>query len=64
MLSSCTDWSAINQNGDVPIYLQVDKNIGEGLIILLSSVNTLRFKSREIPTFSFYIDWFTQNYKD
>ena len=34
------------------------------MIVLLPSVNTLCFEVREIPTFSFYIDWFTQNYKD
>ena len=40
------------------------KNIGTGMLVLLPSVNTLGFKSRENPTFSFYIDWFTRNYKD
>ena len=44
--------------------MHIGKNIGKGTIVLLPSVNTLRFKSREIPTFSFYIDWFTRNYKD
>ena len=34
------------------------------MIVLLPSVNTLRFQSREIPTFIFYIDWFIVNYKD
>ena len=44
--------------------MHVDKNIGTGMLVLLPFVNTLHFKSRKIPTFSFYIDWFTQNYKD
>ena len=44
--------------------MQEGKNIGTGMLVLLSSVNTLRFKSREILSFSFYIDWFTRNYKD
>ena len=33
------------------------------MIVLLPSVNRLHFYRREIPTFSFYIDWFTRNYK-
>ena len=44
--------------------MHVGQNIGTGMLVLLPSVNTLRFKSQEIPTFSFYIDWFTRNYKD
>ena len=44
--------------------MHIGKNIGTGMLVLKPSVNMLRFKSREIPTFSFYIDWFTQNYKD
>ena len=44
--------------------MHVGKNIGAWILVLLPSVNTLRFKSREIPPFSFYVDWFTQNYKD
>ena len=46
------------------VYMNVGKNIGTGMLVLLPSVNRLGFKSREIPTFSFYIDWFTRNYKD
>ena len=43
--------------------MHVGKNIGTlGMLVLLLSVNTLRFQSREIPTFSFDID--TRNYKD
>ena len=45
-------------------YMHVGKNIGTGMLVLLPSVNTLCFQSREIPTFSFYIDWFTRNYMD
>ena len=42
LLSSCTVWSSINHNGNVPIlYMQVGKNIG--MIVLLPSVNMLRF---------------------
>ena len=37
--------------------MQVGNNIGTGIIVLLPCVNTLRFRIREIPTFSFYIDW-------
>ena len=44
-------------------YMHVGKNIGTGMLVLLPSVNMLRFKSREIPTFSFCIDWFIRNYK-
>ena len=44
--------------------MHADKNIGTGMLVLLPSVNTLCFKSRKIPIFSFYIDWFTRNYKD
>ena len=44
--------------------MHVGKNIGTGMLVLLLSVITLRLKSQEIPTFSFYIDWFTRNYKD
>ena len=40
-----------------------DKNIGTGMIVLLPSV-MMCFSSRETPTFCFYIDWFTLNYKD
>ena len=44
--------------------MHVGKNIETGVLVLLPSVNMLRFKSPEIPTFSFYIDWFTQNNMD
>ena len=44
--------------------MHVGKNIGSGMLVLLPSVNMLSFKSQEIPTFSFYINWFTRNYKD
>ena len=44
--------------------MHIGKNTGTGMIVLLPSVNKLHFYIREIPTFSFYIDWFTQNYKD
>ena len=44
--------------------MHIGKKIGTGMLVLLPSVNTLRFKSRENPTFSFFIDWFTQNYMD
>ena len=45
-------------------YMHVGKNIGTGMLVLLTSVNLLGFKSQEIPTFSSYIYWFTRNYKD
>ena len=41
-----------------------DKNIGTGIIVLLPSVKPLLFKSWEISISSFYVDWFTRNYKD
>ena len=44
--------------------MYICKNIRTWMLVLLPPVNMLRFKSKEIPTFSFYIDWFTQNYKD
>ena len=40
------------------------QDYGTGMIVFLPSLNTLRFKSQKIPTFSFYIDWFKLNYKD
>ena len=44
--------------------MHVGKNIETVMIVLFPSVNTLHFQSQEIPTFSFYIDWFIVNYKD
>ena len=65
-LSSFTVWLPINENGDVPLYINVGKNIGTGItmivFIAINFVNTLLF--REISTFTFYFDWFTWNYKD
>ena len=43
--------------------MHIGKNTRTGMLVLLQPVNMFRFKSKEIPTFSFYIDWFTQIYK-
>ena len=56
LLSSCTVWSPINQNGNSNVPMHVGKNTKTGMIVLFPSVNTLRFQSWGIPTFSFYID--------
>ena len=44
LLSSCRVWSPIKQNGHVPIYMLIGKNIGTGMIVLVPLVNTLRFQ--------------------
>ena len=51
MYSLISDHSLIKTA--MSLYMHVGKNIGTGMIVLLPSVNTLRFYIREIPTFSF-----------
>ena len=45
--------------------MHVGKNIRTGMLVLLPGMcKHVALHGREIPTFSFYIDWFTRNYKD
>ena len=48
MYSLITDQS--KQQSPYIAYMQVGKNIGTGMLVILPSVNTLRFKSQVIPT--------------
>ena len=53
MLLSSVQFDHPSIKRQVPIYMHVGKNIGRGMIVLLPSVNTLRFKSQKYSYFQF-----------